>query len=98
MIYNLKGFFQSIYILLFRSIRKPAIFRGYQNKRFANWYRIKREICWKKSYDQMGKEQFILPFAPGRLLVCSKLEVAAYKKHGLIDKNMNTRKLLKRSL
>lgn len=46
----------------------------------------------------MGKEQFILKFVPGKLMVCSKLELEIYKKKGLINKNASIRKITKKSL
>jgi hypothetical protein len=96
--YNLLWFFKSISILLFRDIKKPAIFKGYSNLWFADAYRVKREILWKKRWNQMGREQFILKFLPGQLLTCSKLELEAYKKAGLLPKTASIRKITKRSL
>ena len=95
---NIKGFLKSVKILLFNDITKPAFFTGYNNEWFANIYRMKRQICWRKKWDQLGKEQFILKFLPGKLIVCSKLELKAYQKIGLIDKNLSIRKITNKSL
>lgn len=92
------GFIKSCYILLFNSIRRPAIFYGYQMEWFARIYRAKRELLWHRNWNQSGREQYIMPFLRGRLLVCSKLELEMYKKKGLINKDMSIRRLLKKSL
>ena len=95
---SIVGFFKSIRILLFNSIKQPAILHGYCNEWFARQYRAKRELYWHRTWNQMGKEQFILPFLPGKLIVCSKLELEVYKKKGLISKSASIRKLTKKSL
>lgn len=92
------GFILSIKIMLFNSIKRPAMFYGYQMEWFARLFRIKRELLYHRSWNQMGKEQFILPFLRGRLLVCSKLELEVYKKKGLLSKNASIRKIIKKSL
>lgn len=92
------GFFKSTWILLFRSIKKPAIFNGYFNEWFARQYKAKREIYWHRNWNQMGKQQFILKFLPGKLIVCSKLELEVYKKKGLINKSASIRKLTNKSI
>ncbi len=98
LIQKIKGYFKSVYVVLFRDIKKPFIFSGYCNYYFANLYRMKREFMWRKYWNQMGKEQFILKFMPGKLLVCSKLELEAYRKMGLISKDKSIRKITKASL
>jgi len=92
------GLLKSVRILIFRSIKQPAIFHGYFHKWFARMYRAKRELLWHRKWDQMGREQFVLPFLPGKLITCSKLELAIYKKKGLINKDASIRKLTKKSL
>lgn len=95
---NVYGFMKSLWILLFRSIKQPAILNGYCHKWFARMYRAKREIFWHRSWNQSGREQYILPFLPGKLIICSKMEMEVYKKKGLISKNTSIRKLTKRSI
>lgn len=95
---KITGFFKSLYVLFFRSIKQPAILYRYKHEMFARWYRVKREILWHRDWNQMGKEQFILKFVPGKLMVCSKLELEIYKKKGLINKNASIRKITKKSL
>jgi hypothetical protein len=94
----LVGFFKSIRILLFNSIKRPAIFSGYCHEWFCRQYRVKRELYWHRKWNQAGREQFILPFLPGKLIVCSKLELEAYRKKGLVNNNISIRKLVKRSI
>ena len=95
---SLTGFFKSLWIVLFRSIKQPAILNGYCHEWFARMYRAKRELLWHRSWNQAGREQFILKFLPGKLIICSKLELEVYKKKGLISKTASIRKLTKRSL
>jgi len=97
-LYNVYGFLKSVFVLLFRSIKKPAILHGYCVKWFAHNYRVKRELFWHNEWDQMGRKQFILPFRPGMWIVCSRLELAVYQKKGLISPRVNIKKFLKRSL
>jgi hypothetical protein len=95
---NLIGFIKSVHALFFRSIKQPAIFHGYKHETFARWYRVKRELLYHHNWNQMGKEQFILKFVPGKLIVCSKLELEVYKKKGLLSKNASIRKITHKSL
>ena len=95
---NIYGFLKSLWIFIFRSIKQPAILDGYCHEWFARMYRAKRELLWHRNWNQMGKEQFILPFLPGKLIVCSKLELEIYKKKGLINKAVSIRKLTKKSI
>jgi len=95
---KVSGLFRSITILLFRNIIRSAIFHGYSREWFARQYKVKRELYWHRQWNQLGKQQFILPFVPGKLIVCSKLELEIYKKKGLIGKNVSIRKLTNKSI
>lgn len=95
---SLIGFLFSIQMILLRSIKQPGIFHGYCHLWFARVYKAKREIFYHKEWNQMGHEQFILKFSPGKLMVCSKLELEVFKKKGLISKSASIRKLTNRSL
>jgi len=77
---KIAGFFKSIWVLLFNPIKQPAILHGYCNEWFARQYKVKRELYWHRTWNQLGKQQFILKFLPGKLIVCSKLELEVYKK------------------
>lgn len=92
------GFFKSLWILLFNPIKQPAIFHGYCHEWFSRQYKVKRELYWHRTWNQSGKQQFILKFLPGKLIVCSKLELEVYKKKGLINKSASIRKLTNKSI
>ena len=95
---SIAGFFKSISILLFRTIKKPAIFYGYCHEWFARQYKVKRMLYWHRTWDQAGKQQFILKFVPGKLIVCSRLELEVYKKKGLISKDASIKKITNKSI
>ena len=95
---GIKGFLKSLYVLSFCSIKKPAIFYGYNHENFARWYKLKRELLYHREWNQMGKAQFILKFVPGKLIVCSKLELEVYKKKGLISSNASIRKITNKAI
>lgn len=92
------GFFKSVYYLSFGSIKRPMIFYGYNHETFARWYKLKRELLYHRQWNQMGKAQFILKFVPGKLIVCSRLELELYKKAGLLSKDASIRKIIRGSI
>jgi hypothetical protein len=93
---DILGFIKSV-LFYFRSIKKPALFRGYKSYWFASKYKARRENKWSVKWDQMGRQQGIFPLDETTLIVCSKMELTIYKKKGLINKNIKPRKLMKKS-
>lgn len=91
------GFIRSLWILAFRDIRKLAIFSGFKAYEIAQKYANKRTAKWSNKWDQLGKQQFIMPFSDISIIVCSKLELKALKKKGLIKKQTTIRKVTKHS-
>lgn len=91
------GWFRSLLIYLFRPIRFPAAFYGYQNYDWAVRYAEKRANNWPPNWDQMGKQQAVLPLSELSLLVASRLEIELYRKKGLVRKDIKPRKLVKKS-
>jgi hypothetical protein len=90
------GWCKSVFIVL-RSIKKPRIFFGYSSYWFALKYKARRENNWKCKWDQMGRQQGIFPINDTMLIVCSKMELVVFKKKGLANKNINPRKMMKKS-
>ena len=95
---GIKGFFKSLHVLLFGSIKQPVIFYGHNHVSFARWYKLKRELLYHREWNQMGKAQFILRFVPGKLIVCSKLELEIYKKRGLIPSSASIKKITNKAI
>lgn len=91
------GWFRSLLIYLARPIRFPAYFYGYYNLWWATMYAEKRSKLWPSKWDQMGKQQAVLPLDDLKLLVASRLEIELYKKKGLVRRNVKAKKLVKKS-
>jgi hypothetical protein len=94
---DIAGWFASLWIILFRDIKRPAIFYGYSVWWFGKYYARKRDRKWKANFDQMGKEQGIFPIDDIKLIVCSRLELKHFQKMGVIGYNVNVRKYFKRA-
>jgi hypothetical protein len=91
------GWVRSLFIFLFRRIRKPGVFYGYCNYYWSQKYADKRAKKWPAKWDQSGKQQGVIPVGDIKLLVCSKLELKTLQKKGLANKNLNARKAIKKS-
>ena len=89
------GWLRSLFIIVFRSIKKPATFYGYKAFFWASVYAKKRTKLWKSWWDQSGKQQGVIPFDDTRLIVCSKLELKWYKKRKLLSAKSKPRKIIK---
>jgi hypothetical protein len=90
-----KGMFHNIWIASFTGIKKPGIFYGYFNYKYATKYANKRYKEWPSDWDQLGRQQGILPFDDLRLLVCSPKEMKDYQKRGLLSTEKNYKKYFK---
>lgn len=91
------GWCKSLWIFLFKDIRRPGIFYGYQSYYWASKYAEKRTRKWKCKWDQKGRQQGTFPIEDIKLLVCSALELKLYKKAGIISKKLKPRKAIKKS-
>jgi hypothetical protein len=91
------GLFKSIFIYLFRNIKRPGVFNGYHSLYFATLYANKRSINWKREWNQTGKQQGVIPFNETSLLVCSKLELDYFKKKHLINRKVKTKKVIRKA-
>lgn len=91
------GWARSLFLFIFRSIKRPCVFYGYANLYWATKYANKRTKNWKTKWDQSGKQQAVFPIGELNLLTCSKMELRLYKKKKLINKKLNPRKAMKKS-
>ncbi len=96
-IIDIGGMFRSIWILQFHKIHLPAIFKGHFHFYFAKRYATKRYENWENSWDQLGRQQGILPFRETDLIVCSPLELKMYQKKGMFNDQKNYKKYFKNS-
>ncbi len=95
--YDVFGWLRSLFIYLFKSIRKPGIFYGYSSYWFACKYAERRSRKWKSEWDQMGRQQGVFPIGDIKLIVCSHMELKVYKKKGILKSNFKPRKAIKKS-
>lgn len=91
------GWIKSIYILLFRNIKLPGIFYGYQSFKLATKYAEKRTRKWQNKWDQMGRIQGVMPLDDTKLIVCSKMELAKYKKLKMLNPKLKIKKAIKKA-
>ena len=77
------GMFKNIWNYYFKGIKSPRMFRGYWAFYFAKKYAVKRCKNWATAWDQLGRQQAVLPLDES-LLVCSKLELKAFQKKGIV--------------
>lgn len=93
---DIYGWIRSLFILTFRTIKRPSVFYGYDSYYFACKFADKRTKLWDKKWDQMGKQQGVFPIED-RLLVCSKMELKVYQKRNMMSKKFNPRKVIRKS-
>lgn len=91
------GWCRSLFIVVFKSIKRPGVFYGYYSYFWACKFAQKRTNKWKPKWDQMGKKQGVLPLNDTHLIVCSAAELVHYKKKKLINKKIKSRKAIKKS-
>lgn len=91
------GWVNSLFIYVFRSIKKPAIIYGYASYFWGCKYADKRSNNWKSFWDQSGKQQGIFPVSDTKLLVCSKMELNIFKRKKIISKSIKPRKMILKS-
>jgi hypothetical protein len=91
------GWCRSLWLFLFRSIRKPAVFYGYNSYFWACKYAQKRTDKWKARWNQAGKKQGVFPLNDTHLYVCSAAELKLLKKRNIVNKKLNPRKAIKKS-
>ena len=89
------GMFKSLITLYFKGIKLPATFYGHYNYSLAKKYAYKRFSQWKDEWDQLGRQQAVIPFNQTSLLVCSKLEMKYHQKIGILSKDKNYKKYFK---
>jgi hypothetical protein len=91
------GWCRSLFVCVFRNIKKPGIFYGYASYFWACKYADKRTRNWQTKWDQSGKQQGVFPLEQTKLITCSKLELKIFKKKKLISKKLKPRKAIKKS-
>ena len=96
-IVDLFGWTRSLFIFVFRSIKRPGVFYGFNSYFWACKFAQKRTNKWKDRWNQSGKKQGVLPLNDTHLIVCSAAELKLYKKRKFINKKINPRKLIKKS-
>lgn len=95
--YDCWGWLRSLFVFVFRSIKRPAVFYGYSSYYFASRYAERRTKKWKPAWDQSGKQQGVFPIEDIKLIVCSKMELKLFQKKGLLSKKAKPRKMIKKS-
>jgi len=94
---DLYGWFRSLLILIFCSIKKPHIFYGFSVWYFATHFARKRDKKWKTRWDQNGKRQGIFPIGETKIIVCSKLEIKIFQRRGLLKRAINYNRIFKKA-
>ena len=94
---DLYGWFRSLWIVIFRSIDKPAVMYGFRVWELSRRFAIRRDNKWPSRYWQAGKQQGIFPVGDIKLIVCSRLELKQFQKAGMIGKDINVKKMFHRS-
>jgi len=94
---DLWGWFCSVYIFLFGSIKKAHIFYGFSVWWFATHFAKRRDRRWKSKWDQNGKRQGIIPVSDTKIIVCSKLEVKLFQRRGILKRAINYNHIFKKA-
>ena len=94
--YDLFGWFNSLWTICFKDIKKPAVMWGFSVWWFATRYARKRDNRWQLGWDQEGKRQSIIPADDTRIIVCSRLEVKNLQRNGIIPNVVSVNRFFKR--